>query len=294
MALQLELDRFISGERFQALADISLIPLGSEVGEKEFYFVKEQQKNNNYKVFYYDENTKSLPDEVHSARTLFVNTWTLRKFFNIVFPLLKNNHVFISHNSDMALEPEHVIYLDDKRVIRWFSQNAYLQHPKLVALPIGLGNQQYPHGNLQLLNSLVTGIIEKNGLVFKNFDVNTNRAVRSKIDVITSQNGIMMSFSMKQDLYFKMLSSSVFCISPPGNGVDCHRIWECLYLKTIPIVEYHPGFIQFQHLPILFIKDWNEVTISSLRSKINMMHRFFLDIKELNMQYWKQLIYDYY
>jgi hypothetical protein len=50
----MELDQFISGERFQALADISIIPYGSGNGEKECYFVKEQQKNNNYKVFYYD------------------------------------------------------------------------------------------------------------------------------------------------------------------------------------------------------------------------------------------------
>jgi hypothetical protein len=290
MAFQLELNQFISGERFQALADISLIPYGSDVGEKEFYFVKEQQKNNNYKAFYYDESTKSLPDEVHNARVLFVNTWTLRKFFNIIFPLLKNSHVFISHNSDMALEPDHVKYLEDARVIKWFSQNAYIQHPKLFALPIGLGNQQYPHGNLPLLKSNIETKHTKKNLVFKNFSIDTNRAVRTAVNQITQENEFAMFPSMSQDQYFYWLATCAFSISPPGNGVDCHRVWESLYHRVVPIVQKHPCFEQFSHLPILFIDDWRQVTKEFLRSKLNMMNEFPDYIKELDMRYWEGLI----
>jgi hypothetical protein len=286
----MELNQFISGERFQALADISLIPVGSDAGEKECYFVKEQQRNNNYKAFYYDANTTSLPSEVHDARVLFVNTWTLRKFFSIIFPLLKNEHVFISHNSDMALEPEHVVYLDDKRVVKWFSQNVYIRHPKLVALPIGLGNQQYPHGNLPLIKSVMESNVKKDILVFKQFNVDTNRNVRVIIDQITKENGFQMLSPMSQDRYFQLLASCVFSLNPPGNGVDCHRIWEGLYCKTIPILQRHTCFEQFSDIPVLFIDQWHCVTENLLRSKLDMMNKFPDYIKELDMQYWKQII----
>ena len=33
------------------------------------------------------------------------------------------------------------------------------------------------------------------------------------------------------------LSSYKFALSPEGNGIDCHRTWECLYLGVIPIVK---------------------------------------------------------
>ena len=36
--------------------------------------------------------------------------------------------------------------------------------------------------------------------------------------------------------YIKELSSCYFCLSPNGNGIDCHKHWECLYLGVIPIV----------------------------------------------------------
>ena len=42
------IEQFISGERFQALADISFIHTGNGNGESECGFVKEQQNNNKY------------------------------------------------------------------------------------------------------------------------------------------------------------------------------------------------------------------------------------------------------
>ena len=82
----MELNQFISGERIQKLAEISIIPVGDGNGESNCGFVIDQQKNNNYETFYYTGNTPDLPGEVITAKTLFVNTWTLNKFFNYIFP----------------------------------------------------------------------------------------------------------------------------------------------------------------------------------------------------------------
>ncbi len=49
----------------------------------------------------------------------------------------------------------------------------------------------------------------------------------------------------------------MFCVAPRGNGMDCLRYWECLYLKTIPIVC---GFNWFNDLklPVIRLNDWSE------------------------------------
>ena len=89
------------------------------------------------------------------------------------------------------------------------------------------------------------------------------------------------------------IAKSVFCISPPGNGVDCHRVWECLYLKTIPIIRYDDCYNQFKHLPILFIDDWNSVTADFLKVSIFKFQQMLKDIlPELSISYWKKNIYE--
>jgi hypothetical protein len=83
----------------------------------------------------------------------------------------------------------------------------------------------------------------------------------------------------------------MFVISPPGNGIDCHRIWEALYLRTVPVVKYHESFSQFKHLPILFVNNWDEVTIDNLQSSINIFKNIdFNYIQELTINYWSNLI----
>ena len=99
-----------------------------------------------------------------------------------------------------------------------------------------------------------------------------------------------MSEHKNQEDYLNNISRSIFCICPPGNGVDCHRIWECLYLKCIPIIEYHQVFEQFKHLPICFIDDWNKVTVNFLRKNLQKIKELNKKHPELNFYYWKDKI----
>jgi len=289
----MELTEYISGERFQGLADISVIPYGSAVGEKDCGFVIQQQTNNNYNTFYYDTNITEVPDYVQQARIIFVNTWTFDKFFKYIFPLLTGKYVFISHNSDISFDSRFESFLNDEKVIAWFSQNTELIHDKLFSLPIGIANQQYEHGNLALLKHIQTLDIKKENLVYKNFNIETNRDDRTRIDFITTSNGIRMHTGIQQINYFENLTKNVYVISPPGNGPDCHRVWECLYLNTIPVVRYSNTFNQFKDLPILFIDDWGTVTPSWLRAQyeFNGLPVPQKIVREkLSMSYWRDKI----
>lgn len=69
-----------------------------------------------------------------------------------------------------------------------------------------------------------------------------------------------------------------YTVSPRGQQADCHRFWEALYLKSVPIVlsseVYYQNLVQdyflashknfknltLQDLPILFVNSWNDVT----------------------------------
>ncbi len=61
--------------------------------------------------------------------------------------------------------------------------------------------------------------------------------------------------------FLKELKDHKFMVCPQGHGLDCHRNWETLYLRRVPVMKDHPYFRRLMsNFPILFIKDWNEIT----------------------------------
>jgi hypothetical protein len=196
------------------------------------------------------------------------------------------NHKFdlISHNSDIGIPKDY----QSSNINKWFGQNNYAKD-KAISLPIGIARKKYEHGNVNLISKYSENSF-KDILVYKNFSIGTNHDIRSEIDNITSRNGIPMSCMEDQNNYLDFISRSIFCISPPGNGIDCHRIWECLYLKCIPIVKSHHALEQFKNLPIMFIDDWNDITIDFLKANVNKIKGLNIKHDELNFNYWKSKI----
>ncbi len=60
--------------------------------------------------------------------------------------------------------------------------------------------------------------------------------------------------------YYANIARHRFTLSPEGNGIDCYRHWESLYLGTIPIVMVSPATTSFVGLPMLYTRDYSEIT----------------------------------
>ncbi|CAF2141155.1 unnamed protein product [Rotaria magnacalcarata] len=59
-----------------------------------------------------------------------------------------------------------------------------------------------------------------------------------------------------------------FWLSLHGNGIDCHRTWEALYLDIIPIVWNSSLKVLYDKLPVLIIEDHRALTEAFLRGKL--------------------------
>lgn len=194
--------------------------------------------------------------------------------------------ILVTHNSDLGVFEKYKSLINDK-IVKWFGQNNYIQHEKVVALPIGLARKKYPHGNIHLFEQIVNKQNTKSSLYFKNFSIDTNIHERSFVDNITSNNGFVMSPPTSIENYWTKLSQSVFSVCPPGNGIDCHRIWESLYLNTIPIVKFNQAFESFQDLPILFINSWECLTFDLLENYYKSFKGFTsYNLEKLDINYW--------
>jgi hypothetical protein len=50
-------------------------------------------------------------------------------------------------------------------------------------------------------------------------------------------------------------------ICPRGNAIDCHRNWEVLYMRRVPIMKRHPYLeVLFKDYPVLFVNEYSEIT----------------------------------
>ena len=79
--------------------------------------------------------------------------------------------------------------------------------------------------------------------------------------------------------------------SPPGNGLDCHRTWEALYLGVTPIAKnsVFNNFFESIGIPLFVIKNWNVLKKENLLEKIKILGSQNYS-KPLYFEYWKQII----
>ena len=84
-----------------------------------------------------------------------------------------------------------------------------------------------------------------------------------------------------------------FVVSPPGEGLDCHRTWEALCLGCIPIMISTPLDDMFEGLPVLIVKSWTDVTRELLDKTIFDYSRKEFCMEKLKMQFWMDKINSY-
>jgi len=91
-------------------------------------------------------------------------------------------------------------------------------------------------------------------------------------------------------MYLDNIYNHKFILSPRGNGIDTHRKWEALYLKTIPIEVRNINNTFYEDLPICFVDDWSDITEEFLNSEYDRITNSEWNLEKLNMNYWVKKI----
>jgi len=224
----------ITGEKIQNIADIV-------VGNNSSLSFN---PNNNY----YSKKMYSINrlNNLIEYNIIFVFTHDLEDFYS-KFENKINDKIIISHNSDHGIE-----YI--KNIKCHFGQNCLITNDKLFSIPIGIENSQWFDHNLFFEVRQMK--IPKTKNIYFYFNINTHfsriecyNKLKEKLEWNIKRN--------KQD-YFIELSKHKYAICPRGNGLDTHRIWECLYLDVIPII-IKSDYINIDNLPIIILDDWNDI-----------------------------------
>lgn len=248
----------------------------------------------------FDESITFEPLDVQNGDIIFVRTNYLKTFFESLYPNIKNNFILISHNEDMCIDTDFLIYANEKKIIHWFAENLLLKHEKITPIPIGIYSRFGDKKNIviQSIEKLKDSEKELNK-IFYNFNINTNINIRKKILDILDKLPLAETTTSRlvQREYFDISSRYKFIASPPGNGPDCHRTWEALYLNSIPIVERSVFTEYFEELklPLLVIEKWEDLEKYTEENLSDMFENIInkSDKKALFMPYWIDLIMKY-
>jgi len=200
----------------------------------------------------------------NNPRTIFCHTHRLPEFIAIL-PKIQNPFVLVTHNSDGNITGEYRQLLEDPKLLFWHAQNVMYEHPKLGGIPIGIANRMWPHGNQYALANVLQKGIAKTNLVYFQFSLHTNPAERKPCFHILSSKGLVWQAAQNFAAYLETLASYKYAICPPGNGVDCHRIWECIYLNVIPILLRSVFTEKVNKVfPCILLNTWEEFDVRKL------------------------------
>ena len=207
--------------------------------------------------FYYDEFQKFNPsnEQQFDGMKFFIKTDLVGQFEQIILPLLRNKFYVYCHNSDLNA-PSSLNLLNHPLLIHCFSQNANFVHPNLSSIPIGIANSHWPHGDIKALKEVQSLNIKKDNLVYCNFSTKTN--IKARAECLRHAERFNQCEKKPFKDYLQDIDRSFFCISPEGNGIDCHRNWECFYLKTVPIVTESVNINFYKSYPFLILKNWSD------------------------------------
>jgi hypothetical protein len=113
----------------------------------------------------------------------------------------------------------------------------------------------------ELIYEMMSVDLDRTESVYMNFNPSTN-PIRQKIyDELKDKSFIkkeMIGNGGDYRNYLMNLKKHKYIISPPGNGIDCHRNWEAIYMGCIPIVldSYFNQNI-YNELNVLIVKSFS-------------------------------------
>jgi hypothetical protein len=241
----------------------------------------------------YDETKKCRAEEVQEGSIVFLKADYINEWFEQIHPRIQTRYKLITHNGDGCVGEHEARYIDDK-IIHWFAQNNTFRHDKITPIPIGLENSHWFMSGWTLIKMRARlRTIQKtkqgqNGRILFGFNEATNLVERSA--ALKALHISPQADEIKKRLgpcaYFKLLNGYSYVASPKGNGPDCHRTWEALYLGIIPITTHSTGLEYFVSLglPIALIENWD--TIDTVTSQ----HIQWSDHPALYFGFWKDII----
>lgn len=224
--------------------------------------------------------------------------WRGKFIFPGILPMfLPHNHLLVYGHSSASLPTPIVKYLQRAcrgSVAGTNRSEGWRSHP----IPLGLPNtfldspDHAVFGDVRPIESAlrIPKSTEFARSLYANFDPTTHSSRRG-LALVIEQMGLPLSFPDRTKLgrhrYLEECRRADFVLCPRGVGDDTHRMWESLFVGTIPVVERSPLMEFFAaRFPILLVDDWMSLAKTDLAVAHERLMSKKWDVRLLDVRAW--------
>jgi hypothetical protein len=260
-----------------------------------------------------NEPPREFFEYLRRGTVVFVNTMHVERFIAEVLPKMQGEFVLVTareNNSTANFDADTL--LGSGKILHWFIENfelsqRHLETGLITLLPLGLnyhkldpqsqnqsrdmglpsgpGNQQL---TMKAICEQIAPIRERPLKIYSNFHLNMDiflrhhHAQKRHIARGEAQRALSkMDFMIweprqapRNDVWLRH-REAVFEASPRGNSIDCHRAWEALFLRSIPIVKTSSLDPMYEGLPVVIVKEWDEITLEAMQGWLDQYADWF-------------------
>lgn len=223
------------------------------------------------------------------------------EFVAHIMPYITEPFVLISSDGDVST-PADMLHddcatifqrvVDNPFLIAWYTQNyvpfqttseCNVTTDKVRPLPIGLDLHTWsgtPQQKVEVMRQVQREVIDGQLWTARKHRIMADLNSKSHTSRVTLEQLLMSSGAKHIDFHqrepfeqaMRSFGSYKFALSPRGNGLDCHRTWELLMMKTIPIVLTSSLDGMYAGLPVVIVQSWQEVLVEENLNKWEQQH----------------------
>lgn len=247
----------------------------------------------------WDKKTRYIDSNI-TPRLIYVRSdiQALNYFSKRVLKKIRSDFVLVtsSHDLPMPLGFHRKYKFDWEAIVNnrylkaWFTENRDIIHEKIQAIPLGL-----PHPDLRswVSNSVEDPIWDTESIkqidtlrnkerIFRVFGCWRPRVDHSSgtcpeddnerqqaYDYFIAKNNIFDWHEpvLSHRQFMEKMGEYQFVLCPHGGGLDPNpKCWEALIMKAIPIVRKNTMSESLEHLPVVIVDNWSEVTLDNMEA----------------------------
>jgi hypothetical protein len=199
------------------------------------------------------------------------------------------NFIIFTNLEDTPID-EYIFDAIPDNVLCISAVNAISYGEKVIPAPYGLQRAMNPGDNrISDIKSYMRNL-PKNppGLLYISHNEESNIERRGIKELFYGKNWAEVHDKrVPYSIFLYNLSQSKFVICPIGNAIDCHRNWEVLYMRRVPVMKRHPYLEElFKEYPVLFVDSYSEVTKKLLEKNDHLFDQMQeMDLSLLTLPY---------
>jgi hypothetical protein len=232
------------------------------------------------------------PDRINESEIVFCNTKRTRELYKILKTLdhritLITSQLHGTPCSDYNVHESYVHILPWAHARPWFVKNKNNYGPG-IAIPIGVLPDKVDE-----MNRAYSEGPQDRYFLYANGTINTNMGEREPAFVCAKRvNGayVYSGEHVPYAQYIRDIRDSKYVLCPPGYGIDTWRLWETLYMGSIPVVRRSPMTEEFaKKFPIIMLDFWEELEeLEDIAA--DQIDPFMSYDQYLSFGYWENLI----